>query len=75
MQVGGQFADIDGLEKSSSDGLAKDVLIWQHSAFILLSPSQGNPMSISGTSRKGIHRKQRAQKEKHVDETRRSLRN
>ncbi len=56
MQAGGPFADKDGLENSSSDGLVKEVLIWQHSAFILLSPSPGSPMSISGTSKKGTHR-------------------
>ena len=56
MQVGGPFADIEGLEKSSSDGLVKEVLIWQHRALILLSPSPGNPMSISGTSKKGKRR-------------------
>lgn len=55
MQVGGPFADEEGLEKSSSDGLVKEVLIWQHRALILLSPSPGSPMSISGTSKKGTH--------------------
>lgn len=48
VQVGGPFVDIDGLEKSSSDGLVNEVLIWLHRAFILLSPSPGNPISISG---------------------------
>lgn len=52
MQAGGPFADIEGLEKSSSDGLVKDVLIWQHRALILLSPSPGNPISISGITKK-----------------------
>lgn len=56
MQVGGPFADIEGLEKSSSDGLVKELLIWQHRALILLSPSPGSPISISGTSKKGTHR-------------------
>lgn len=55
MHVGGPFADKVGLEKSSSDGLVKEVLIWQHRALILLSPSPGSPMSISGTSKKGAH--------------------
>lgn len=55
MQVEGPFADIEGLEKSSSDGLVKEVLIWLHKALILLSPSPGNPMSISGTSKKEKH--------------------
>lgn len=54
MQVGGPFADMEGLEKSSSDGLVKEVLIWQHRALILLSPSSGNPMSISVRSEKKI---------------------
>lgn len=53
MQVGGPFAEKEGLEKNSSDGLVKEVLIWQHRALILLSPSSGSPMSISGTSKKG----------------------
>lgn len=53
MQVGGPFADKEGLEKSSSDGLVKEVLIWQHRALILLSPSSGSPMSISGSSKNG----------------------
>lgn len=56
MQVGGPFADKDGLEKSSSDGLVKELLIWQHSALILLSASPGNPISISGIGKKGAHR-------------------
>lgn len=55
VQAGGPFADIEGLEKSSSDGLVKEVLIWLHKALILLSPSPGNPMSISGTSKKEKH--------------------
>lgn len=59
MQVGGPYADIDGFEKSSSEGLVKDVLIWLHRALILLSPSPGNPMSISGCSKKRIHRGRR----------------
>lgn len=56
MQVGGPFTDKEGSEKSSSDGLVKELLIWQHRALILLSPSPGSPMSISGTSKKGTHR-------------------
>lgn len=52
MQVGGPFVDNEGSEKSSSDGLVKEVLIWQHRALTLLS-SPGSPMSISGTSKKG----------------------
>lgn len=64
VQVGGPFAENDGLEKSSSDGLVKDMLIWQHRALILLSPSPGSPMSIS-TSNKGTHsRGTRADKER-----------
>lgn len=59
MQAGGPFADIEGLEKSSSDGLVKEVLIWLHRALILLSPSPGNPMSISSTSKKEKHRGRR----------------
>lgn len=55
MQVGGPFTDKEGSEKSSSDGLVKEALIWQHRALILLSPSPGSPMSISGTSKKGTH--------------------
>lgn len=56
MQVGGPLADEEGLEKSSSDGLVKELLIWQHRALILLSPSPGIPISISSTSKKGTHR-------------------
>ena len=56
VQVGGPFADIEELEKSSSDGLVKEVLIWLHRALILLSPSPGNPISISGTGKKERHR-------------------
>lgn len=55
MQVCGPFADKEGLEKSSSDGLVKEVLIWLHRALILLSPSPGIPISISSTSKKGTH--------------------
>lgn len=57
VQVGGPFAAIEGLEKSSSDGLENELLIWLHRALILLSPSSGNPISISGTSKKGKHRR------------------
>lgn len=53
MLAGGPFADREGLEKSSSDGLVKEVLIWQQRALILPSPSPGSPMSISATSKKG----------------------
>lgn len=56
VQVGGPFAEKEGLEKSSSDGLVKEVLIWLHRALILQSPSPGNPISISGTSKKVTHR-------------------
>lgn len=56
MQVEGPFADKEGLEKSSSDGLVKELLIWQHRALILLSPSHGIPISISGTSKKVTQR-------------------
>lgn len=52
MQAGGAFVDNEGSEKSSSDGLVKEVLIWQHRALTLLS-SHGSPMSISGTSKEG----------------------
>lgn len=52
-QVGGPFVGKEGSEKSSSDGLVKEVLIWQHRALILLSPSPGSPTSISSTSKKG----------------------
>lgn len=55
MLVGGPFADKEGLEKSSSDGLVNEVLIWLHRAFILLSPSPGNPISISGISKIRTH--------------------
>lgn len=58
MQVGGPFADIDGLEKSSSDGLVNEVLIWLHRAFILLSPSPGNPISISGICKIRTHERE-----------------
>lgn len=58
VQVGGPFADKEGLEKSSSDGLVKELLIWQHRAFIPLSPSPGNPISISSTSKKATHRRE-----------------
>lgn len=51
MHVGGPLAGKPGLEKSSSDGLVKDELIWQQRA--LMSPSPGNPISISNTSKKG----------------------
>lgn len=56
MQAGGPFAGKEGSEKSSSEGLVKELLIWLHRALIPQSPSQGNPMSISGTSKKGTHR-------------------
>lgn len=56
MLVDGPFADIEVLQNSSSDGLVKEVLIWLHRAFILLSPSPGSPMSISGTSKNSMHR-------------------
>lgn len=49
-QVGGPLTDREALEKSSSDGLVKEALIWQHSALIPPSPSPGSPMSMSGTS-------------------------
>lgn len=52
MQAGGPLME-EVLEKSSSDGLVKEVLIWLHRALILLSPSPGTPISISGTSKKG----------------------
>lgn len=55
VQVGGPFAAIEGLEKSSSDGLVNELLIWLHRALIL-SPSSVNPISISGNSKKGKHR-------------------
>lgn len=55
MLAGGPFADREGLEKSSSDGLVKELLIWQQRALILPSPSPCSPMSISGTSKKGRH--------------------
>lgn len=64
VQVGGQFADMDGLEKSSSDGLAKDVLIWLHSALIQLSPSSGKPMSISGTNSMAKHRRKKKREQR-----------
>lgn len=48
VQAGGPLAAIEGLEKSSSEGLVKELLIWLQRALILLSPSSGNPMSISG---------------------------
>lgn len=51
VQVGGPFAAIEGLEKSSSDGLVKELLIWLHRALIL-SPSSGNPISMSSNSKK-----------------------
>lgn len=52
MQAGGPFTDKEVLEKSSSDGLVKEVLIWQHRALILPSPSPGSPMSMSGMSKR-----------------------
>lgn len=48
VQAGGPFTDMEGLIKSSSDGLAKEVLIWLHNALIQLSPSPGYPISMSG---------------------------
>lgn len=51
MHAGGPFTDKEALEKSSSDGFVKEVLIWQHRALMLPSPSPGSPMSISGRSR------------------------
>lgn len=50
MQVGGPFTDKEALEKSSSDGLVKEVFIWQHRAVILPSPSLDRPMSMSSMS-------------------------
>lgn len=47
VQIGGPFTDKAGLEKSSSEGFVKEVLIWQHRALILPSPSPGSPMSMS----------------------------
>lgn len=47
MQIGGPFRDREGLEKSSSDGLVKEELIWQHRALMLPSPSPGSPRSMS----------------------------
>lgn len=54
MQVGGPFTDKEALEKSSSDGLVKEVLIWQHRAWILPSPSPDRPTSMSSMSKKWI---------------------
>lgn len=54
MHAGGPFTDKEALEKSSSDGFVKEVLIWQHRALMLPSPSPGSPMSISGRSRTWI---------------------
>lgn len=51
-QVGGPFTHKEVLEKSSSDALVKEALIWQHSASIPPSPSPGSPMSMSGMSKK-----------------------
>lgn len=55
MQVWGPFAGKEGLEKSSSGGLVKELLIWLHRALMLQSPSHGNPKSMSGTSKKGTN--------------------
>lgn len=51
MQIGGPFRDREGLEKSSSDGLVKEELIWQHRALMLPSPSPGSPRSMSAISK------------------------
>lgn len=56
VHFGGPLEDEQGLEKSSSDGLVKELLIWQHRSLICPSPSSGIPRSISSTSKKGIHR-------------------
>lgn len=50
--VGGPFTDREALEKSSSDGLVKEALIWQHRALIVPSPSPGSPISMSAMSKK-----------------------
>lgn len=39
-----------GLEKSSSEGLVKEWLIWLHRALMLLSASPHTDRSISGTT-------------------------
>lgn len=41
---------VEGLAYSSSDGLVKELLIWQHSA-LMPSPSPDIVRSISGTGR------------------------
>lgn len=64
-QVGGPLTDREALEKSSSDGLVKEALIWQHSALIPPSPSPGSPMSMSDErkttepQKKGVERRER----------------
>lgn len=53
VQVGGPFTDKEALEKSSSGGFVKEVLIWQHRALMLPSPSPGSPTSMSRRSKHG----------------------
>lgn len=49
LQVGaGPLAGREGLEKGSSDGSVKELLIWLHRA--LMPQSSSHPRSISGTS-------------------------
>lgn len=40
-----------GSQKSSSDGLVKELLIWQHRALMLVSPSPGRTTSMSEQQR------------------------
>lgn len=57
--VGGPFTDREALEKSSSDGLVKEALIWQHRALIVPSPSPGSPISMSAMSKKKTRAKRK----------------
>lgn len=71
VQAGGPLAEEEGRGKSSSDGLVKELLIWQHRALILLSPSSGNSISMSGPSKKRGHTRGGGQDSRRKDEMRR----
>lgn len=57
-QAGGPLGGRGDSQKSSSDGLVKELLIWQHRALMLVSPSPGSPTSMSGDGHGVVAEKQ-----------------